>query len=158
MRGACHKDVPYPVHKRRRREKRWAYTATGLHAGSDPGGAGCLRLSGLQTRPQGFLGNPWSLTGWLARKGGAKGQDINNDERRSGLSHCPRRVRFPALDVTMAPKQPQPRVEGVNLSGAMARQGGSLHHGPGDARRRTPAYPLRHRGAVGRLASVLATR
>ena len=25
------------------------------------------------------------------------------------------------------------------LSGAMARQGGSLHHGPGDAWRRTPA-------------------
>jgi hypothetical protein len=34
------------------------------------------------------------------------------------------RVRFPALDVTMAPKEPQPRVEGVSLSGAMARQGG----------------------------------
>jgi len=33
-------------------------------------------------------------------------------------------VRFPALDVTMAPKEPQPRVEGVSLSGAMARQGG----------------------------------
>ncbi len=28
------------------------------------------------------------------------------------------------LDVTMAPKEPQPRVEGVSLSGAMARQGG----------------------------------
>ena len=34
------------------------------------------------------------------------------------------RVQFPALDVTMAPKEPQPRVEGVSLSGAMARQGG----------------------------------
>jgi hypothetical protein len=39
----------------------------------------------------------------------------------------------------MAPKGPQPRVEGVSLSGAMARQGGSLHHGLGDAWRRTPA-------------------
>jgi hypothetical protein len=29
----------------------------------------------------------------------------------------------------MATKEPQPRVEGVSLSGAMARQGESLHHG-----------------------------
>jgi hypothetical protein len=34
------------------------------------------------------------------------------------------RVRFPALNVTMAPKEPQPRAEGVSLSRAMARQGG----------------------------------
>jgi len=43
--------------------------------------------------------------------------------------HSSIRVRFPGLDVTMAPQEPQPRVEGVSLSGAMARQGGSLHHG-----------------------------
>jgi hypothetical protein len=29
----------------------------------------------------------------------------------------------------MVSKEPQPRVEDVSLSGAMARQGGSLHHG-----------------------------
>jgi hypothetical protein len=28
----------------------------------------------------------------------------------------------------MVPKEPQPRVEGVSLSGAMARQGGGLYH------------------------------
>jgi hypothetical protein len=38
-------------------------------------------------------------------------------------------VQFPALDLTMAPQEPQPRVEVVSLSGAMARQKGSLHHG-----------------------------
>jgi hypothetical protein len=39
------------------------------HAGSDPGGAGCLRSSSPWTRPQGFLGNPWGLTGWIVRNG-----------------------------------------------------------------------------------------
>ncbi len=29
----------------------------------------------------------------------------------------------------MVPKEPQPRVEGVSLSGEMARLGGSLYHG-----------------------------
>jgi hypothetical protein len=33
------------------------------------------------------------------------------------------------LIITMAPQEPQPRVEGVSLSGAMARQGEGLHHG-----------------------------
>ena len=42
---------------------------------------------------------------------------------------------------TMVLKEPQPRVESVSLSGAMARQGENLHHG------QRPAYPLRHRGA-----------
>lgn len=42
---------------------------------------------------------------------------------------------------TMVLKKPQPRVESVNLSGAMVRQGENLHHG------QRPAYPLRHRGA-----------
>jgi len=41
----------------------------------------------------------------------------------------------------MVPKEPQPRVEGLRLSGAMAWQGGNLYHG------QRPAYPLRHRGA-----------
>lgn len=41
----------------------------------------------------------------------------------------------------MAATEPQPRVEDVSLSGAMARLEGSLHHG------HQPAYPLRHRGA-----------
>ncbi len=33
------------------------------------------------------------------------------------------------MDITMATKEPQPRVEGVSLSGEMAQQGGSLYHG-----------------------------
>jgi hypothetical protein len=45
------------------------------------------------------------------------------------------RVRVPALDVTMVPKEPQPRVEGVSLSGAMARHGGQ----PKSRSRRRPA-------------------
>ena len=97
------------------------------HDGSDPGGVGCLRLSGLQSTCEVQV---WAQApGWIVRKGGGEEQDISNDERRRGLSPCPRRVQLPALDVTMAPKEPQPRVEGVSLSGAMARQGGSLHHG-----------------------------
>jgi hypothetical protein len=36
------------------------------------------------------------------------------------LSQRPRRVQFPAPDVTMAPKEPQPRIEGMSLCGAMA--------------------------------------
>lgn len=36
------------------------------------------------------------------------------------MSHCSPRFRFPARDVTMAPKEPQPCVEGMSLSGEMA--------------------------------------
>ena len=42
---------------------------------------------------------------------------------------------------TGQPGGPLFSVEGVSLSGAMVRQGGSLHYG------QRPAYPLRYRGA-----------
>ena len=54
-------------------------------------------------------------------------------KRRAPEAQC-RRTRLSLADslgVTMATKEPQPRAEGVSLSGAMARQEGSLHHGQG---------------------------
>jgi hypothetical protein len=59
------------------------------------------------------------------------------EEKRNGVMH-----RFDQSNIdnfnfkrTMAPDKPQPRGEGVSLSGAMPEQNGRLHHG------KSPAYP-----------------
>ena len=57
------------------------------------------------------------------------------------------------MTLTMAPEAPQPCAEGVSLSGAMARQGGSLHHGgiPGGSstrRRRGGARAVKVRARI----------
>jgi len=67
------------------------------HAGSNPGGVGCLRLSGLQSACEVQVSA--QATGWIVRKGGAEEQD---SATMNGRVVCPPvRAGFDSLRWTL---------------------------------------------------------